>query len=106
MGLDFPLGESSDNKRVLQGIISCWYGAVKEPADLFIPANREDAARQMQSMVSELKDILKRQSEHFSFQVVESGSDLPRVNNTFLISEEAVNALQNYIQELKKVHEL
>ncbi len=102
--LDFPSGELSDNKRVLKGIISFWNGAAQQPADLFIPENREEALKQMQSMERELNAILKRQSEHFTLEVVELGKDIPMVNNAFLISKEAEDVLANYIQELKKVH--
>lgn len=106
--LDFPSREASENKRVLNGLISFWHHGIAEPADLFIPSTQSDARKQLELMQAELDEILERQDKEISniFVPFEPGEDIPCINNSHLINKETHKALQDYIDEIKRVHEL
>ena len=107
---DFPMGESSENRRVIQGLISFWHSGIAEPANLFIPSTPIDAKKQLELMQAELVEILERQDREFSNGFVllplEHGMKLPRVKDSYIINSETQEALQNYIEEIKRVHDL
>jgi hypothetical protein len=105
---DFPMGESSENRRVIQGLISFWHSGIAEPANLFIPSTPIDAKKQLELMQAELVEILERQDREFSngFVPQEPGLELPRVKDSYIINSETQEALQNYIEEIKRVHDL
>lgn len=104
--LNFPLGELSENKRVLQGLISFWHRGIAEPADLFIPSTSSDAKKQLELMQSELEEILERQDSEFAPIAVENGKEIPTPNSSYILCRQVQKALQNYIDEIKKVHDL
>jgi hypothetical protein len=102
------MGESSENKRVIQGLISFWHSGIAEPANLFIPSTASDARKQLELMKTELVEILERQDREISngFVPQEPGMEIPCINNSYLINKETRKALQNYIEEIKRVHDL
>ena len=105
---DFPGGSDSEIKRILNGVYALYRQNVETPPDLFIPNERDEAILQCNKIQAELELIKQREKDMTSslFQIVELGSKLSQINSSYLFDEEAEQDINNYIAELKRIHDL
>jgi hypothetical protein len=102
----FPLGQSSEVKAVLEGILNNLRNTGQPESYLFIPLDQEAAASQYENITAEIETILKRQQEECMPEEILPNVEPKTIDNSVIFSEIAEKLINDYLEKLSFYYSL